>query len=64
MNIISSKYIVYKMPRSFNANLLECEKMQTSNIDCGKVQMNNSDNPFVVKNDEGKVVFFVDNKKI
>ena len=49
------------MPRSFNANLLECEKMQTSNIDCGKVQMNNSDNPFVVKNDEGKVVFFVDN---
>ena len=45
------------MPRSFNANLLECQKLQTSHVDCGKVQLSNSDKPFVVKNDEGKVVF-------
>lgn len=50
--------------RLFEAQVIESSKIKTNTIDCGKVQISNSSQPFTVTNSEGKVVFFVDEKGV
>ena len=40
---------------------LECESLKTSQVNCDKVKISNSSRALEVFNDDGKVVFFVDN---
>ena len=46
---------------SYHAINLESKSLKTEAIDCAKVKINNSERPLEIKNDEGKVIFFVDN---
>jgi hypothetical protein len=46
---------------SYYAINLESKSLKTETIDCPKVKINNSERPLEIKNDEGKVIFFVDN---
>ena len=46
---------------SYYAINLESKSLKTETIDCAKVKINNSERPLEIKNDEGKVIFFVDN---
>ena len=46
---------------SYYAVNLQSQTLKTEAIHCGKVNINNSERPLEIKNDEGKVIFFVDN---
>ena len=46
---------------SYYAVNLECESLKTSQVICDKVKISNSSRALEVFNDDGKVVFFVDN---
>ena len=46
---------------SYYAINLESKSLKTEAIDCDKVKINNSERPLEIQNDEGKVVFYVDN---
>ena len=49
------------MPDSYYESILiQCDDLRTTKINCDRVQINNSERPLEIKNDEGKVVFFVD----
>lgn len=50
------------MPDSnYYALNLGCEHLETNSIKSERFKINNSERPLEIKNDEGKVVFFVDN---
>lgn len=62
MAIILLSYYIHLMPdSSYHAKHLSCEALQTKAIDCERVKIDNGERPLEIKNDEGKVVFFVDN---
>ena len=47
---------------SYFANHLESFEFKSNKIDCGRVKIGvNNERPLEIQNDEGKVVFFVDN---
>ena len=46
---------------SYYAINLESKSLKTEAIDCLRVKINNSERPLEIKNDEGKVIFYVDN---
>tara|TARA_R110000851_G_scaffold54888_1_gene129238 strand:- start:3481 stop:4554 length:1074 start_codon:yes stop_codon:yes gene_type:complete len=46
---------------SYYAISLKSQSLKTEEIECAKVRINNSDRPLEIMNDEGKVIFFVDN---
>ena len=46
---------------SYYAISLQSQSLKTEAIHCGKVNINNSQRPLEIVNDEGKVIFFVDN---
>jgi hypothetical protein len=50
------------MPDSnYYALNLGCDRLETNSIKSERFKINNSERPLEIKNDEGKVVFFVDN---
>ena len=46
---------------SYYAVSLQSQSLKTEAIHCGKVNINNSERPLEIMNDDGKVIFFVDN---
>ena len=46
---------------SYYAISLQSRTLKTEAIDCARVKINNSERPLEIKNDEGKVIFYVDN---